>query len=778
MPKTFTLSPGEVTALAAARRALARGAFAEVARRYEQAAQAREKDAGDAGRHWRRALDFWVAAGETRRGLACARRLLRQRLAPRDRGAVLLAAAQLQLAAGRVREALRHFGRARTLLARDRDRRRLALMGEAEARIVLGEPLAARALFARCLADAERSGDAWAACSAELRLATLDLWLGDTLAARESLESVRARAAARYLRSIEAEAGAGLAEAELALGRPEQTQREAGHAAHLYRLMERDRNADYVERWEAAAIAARLRALDAAARETAGPVLWRQALRKLAKARRAAEGRRIAEAEILIEESKLLSGKAAAERLRRAKKLWPAVVRFEPERRDSVNLEEPEPRPRALARVLEERRAEHERLASEMAGAIAVSAHVRVPTGNDPDRARWAILEARRSERSHVAPAPIPRLRPDERLVTLAKRGEEIEAWVSPGPSAHFVLGEVATWRAALDEISRQVRDAEGWPDSVVPETLIDNSRRTLERVGASLWTPLWPALEGAARVVILPDPALPDLPWTALLLAAPPARWPRPRMLSLVPSASLPRPAAWSLRPNLSLALAERSAEQSIVEREARAVARVLRGQWKALTPDALDALAHARLHHWAPAVVVPRPSAALTRLPDGEDGVPVWRLARRGVRPELVVLPRLESEVRAPLEVARIVGRVGPEGARRAGAGASRRKSAPAFPDGGSLARTLLAGRASRAVVNAWPYEAPASAGLVGAFYAGLARGDEPAEALFTAQRRAFEEGLHPAAWAGFSMWGWSEPPAKMPTPARAALVRSPNE
>lgn len=755
MPKSFSLSPQESLALARARRALARGAFADVARRYEQAARAREKDGGDGSRHWRRALDFWVAAGEAKGGLACARHLLRKRLAPRDRGAVLLAAAQLQLLAGRPRAAIRAFARARALLARDRDRRRLVLIGEAEAKIALGEPLAARALFARCLADAERFGDAWTACSAELRLATLDLWLGDALAARESLESVRTRAAARHLQSIEAEAAATLAEAELGLGRPEQAQREAEHAAHLYREMERDRDADYVERWEAAAIASRLASLDSASRETVGPVLWRQALRLLARARRAAQGRRIAEAEILLEEAALLSGKAADERIRRARKLWPALVRRPAARMARRDAEEPEPRAGALARVLGERHAEHERLASTLAGEIPSGARVRVPPGNDPDRARWAMQESRRSEEREMIPASLPRLRPDERMVIFSRRGEEIEAWVAPGPSAHLVIGDLASWRSALDEISRQVRDAEGWPDSVVPETLIDNSRRTLERVGGTIWTPLWPALTGAARLLIVPDPALPDLPWTALLLAAPPARLPRPRMVALLPSPSLPRPATWTLRPNLSLALAERSAEQSIAEREARAVARVLRGQWKALAPGALDGLAHAKLHHWSPAVVVPRPSPALARLPDGEDGVPVWRLARRGVRPDLMVLPRLESEERVPLEVARIVGRVGPEGAKRAAIG--RRKQAPSFPDAASLARVLLAGGAARVVVNAWPYEAPASAGLVGAFYAGIARGDTPSEALFTAQRRAFDEGLHVAAWGGFSMWGW---------------------
>jgi tetratricopeptide (TPR) repeat protein len=755
MIKTLPFSPREAAALARARRALARGAFAEVAQNYEQAAQAREEDRADGTRHWRRALDFWVAAREPARGLACAKRLLRAPSAPRERGAVQIAEGQLLLIAGKPRAAMRAFSQARRHLGRDRDRRRLALMGEAEAKIALGDVEEARALLARCLRDAERSGDAWASCSSELRLATLDLWLGDALGAREALENVRTRAAARHLRSLEAEASAALAEAELVLGRAEQAQRDAEHAAHLYREMERDEEADYVGRWEAAAIAARLHALDASARESAGPVLWRQALRKLAKARQATHGRRIAEAEILAQEATLLSGKPATQRWRRAKQIWPKIAPHAG-KRPSALPEEAEPKPAALARVLGERQAAHQRLVTALAGERSGPARVRVPAGQDPDMARWAIQHhARRA--SPVVPVKIPRLHADERLVVFSRAGNTVEAWVAPGPLAHFTLGEASVWRAALEEIERQVRDAEGWPDSVVPETLIDSSHRTLERFAATLWTPLLPALAGAARVLVVPDPALPELPWTALLLAAPPERLPRPRVLALLPHGSLPRPPAWSLRSGRTLAVAERSAEHSVPEREARAVARILQGQWKTLGSSPLDMLTRAQVLHWAPEVVTSRPAPALTRLPDGDAGIAVWQLARRRVRPELIVLPRLASEERMPLEVARIVGRVGPEGAHRAGAGSPRRQAAPAFPEAERLARALLASGSRRAVVNAWPYEAPASAGLIGAFYAGLARGDDPADALFTAQRRAFDEGLHPAAWAGFSMWGW---------------------
>src|SRR5262245_3129987 len=145
MPKTLPFSPREAAALARARRALAKGAFAEVAQSYEQAARARDQDGADGARHWRRALDFWVAARVTSRGLLCAERLLRRRSIGAERGPIDLARGQLQLIAGRPRAAMWAFAQARRSLGRDRDRRRLALMGEAEAKIALGEVHEARA---------------------------------------------------------------------------------------------------------------------------------------------------------------------------------------------------------------------------------------------------------------------------------------------------------------------------------------------------------------------------------------------------------------------------------------------------------------------------------------------------------------------------------------------------------------------------------------------------------------------------------------------------------
>ena len=717
MPKPVSLSPRESSALAAARRALAAGRLAEVARRYEDAARAREAAGESPLRHRRRALDFWVEAGETGRGLACARSLLRARLTGAERGAVGLAVARLHLLAGHARKAALHFARARRLLGRDRERARQAALGEAQARVEGGEVVAARRILERCRSDSRKAGDSWAAATALLRLGQLELRAQDPWAAREVLEEARSLSEARHLLSVEAESTAALAEAELALGRAEPALRHAEHAAHVLREMERDVEADRLLALEGAALAARYEALDPSLRDTAGPALRRQALQRLARARRRAVRDRDRELERLLS--------AARRKLDRKRPPPPPSP-----------IEEAEPRARGLGRVLAARSAEQ---ASR--------------------RPRHFLL----GPEPHPAPRSVealPRLRPGERLVVLHVLGEEIEAWVADdhdGLRARIALGAAATWRDAASALDRQVHDAAGWPDSVVPEHLVNESRRALERLGATTWTPLLPALAGGSHVIVVPDPALPSLPWAGLLLASPPAAWPRPRSVSLLPATSLARPPAWKLAPRQTLALAERTTDQPLAEREARAVARVLGGSWKAVSASAplLDVLRPARLHHWASTIVAARP-AELSRLPDGETGTPLWRLARAGIHPQLVVVPRIEAEGTSRIEVARIVGRVGPEGARRAPP-ADRALPPQAFPDADAFARALLAGGAARALVNGWPFEAPASAGLVGSFYAGLARGDAPAEALFTAQRRAFDEGLHPAAWAGFALWGW---------------------
>jgi hypothetical protein len=353
-------------------------------------------------------------------------------------------------------------------------------------------------------------------------------------------------------------------------------------------------------------------------------------------------------------------------------------------------------------------------------------------------------------------------------MVVLADLDGLVHAWaLAPGrPPAHFTLGSTAAWRADARAFRRHAGDAAGWPDAVVPETLSRAARRALAGCAARLWTPLWPALAGAARVLVVPDPGLPDLPWGGLALAAPPRAWPRPRGITLLPAAALPRPARWRLPARASLALAERTAEHPLAEREARGVARIVAGEAlpiPALSTGAGDAadlllarLRRARLWHAATRVVTDAELPALSWLDLRGATLALWRLGRAGVALRLAALPWSVPEA-PPLPVfGRVVGRVGPEGARRARGGPA--SPAPGRdPAGGGVARTLLAGAAERVLVGVWPPEPAAAAGVIGVFYAGLARGDAPADALFAAQRRAADEGLHPAAWAALSLWGW---------------------
>jgi hypothetical protein len=166
---------------------------------------------------------------------------------------------------------------------------------------------------------------------------------------------------------------------------------------------------------------------------------------------------------------------------------------------------------------------------------------------------------------------------------------------------------------------------------------------------------------------------------------------------------------------------------------------------------------LRRARLWHVAVRVRTDPEVPALSRIDLGGTDLPLWRIGRARIAPRLAVLPWCFPDSHPVPSIGRVVGRVGPEGARRVSIPAAARALPP--PTGSvAVARALLASGTERVVVSAWPLEPGASTGVIGAFYAGLARGDLPAESLFAAQRRASEEGLHPAAWAGFDIWGWS--------------------
>lgn len=359
-------------------------------------------------------------------------------------------------------------------------------------------------------------------------------------------------------------------------------------------------------------------------------------------------------------------------------------------------------------------------------------------------------------------------LRSDEALIVFAKRSGDVHAWVRGGRArtlAHFRLGPAAGWRLAARAIQQQVREASGWPDSVVPDGLVRASRRALEAAAFEWWTPLWPALEGVCHLLLAPDPDLPALPWPALLLLAPPLAWPRPRSIWLVPSPAASRPPAWRLPQGRGFALAERSAEMPLAEREARGVARIVHGEW--MTTSALGLgeidpreallarLRPARLWHAAVRLHARRDLPAFSHFDLEDRQVPLWWLGRRRLALRLAVFSACESSEPKLPPVGRVVGQVGPLGARPLAPVPTSHVAASW--DSSGVARVLIASGIERVVVNSWPVEDAARAPLLGSFYAGLARGDSPGVALLLAQRKAHEEGLHPALWAGLAAWGW---------------------
>jgi hypothetical protein len=101
-------------------------------------------------------------------------------------------------------------------------------------------------------------------------------------------------------------------------------------------------------------------------------------------------------------------------------------------------------------------------------------------------------------------------------------------------------------------------------------------------------------------------------------------------------------------------------------------------------------------------------------------------------------------------------VVGRITPEGSRRLRPEGSTASASIVAPDD-AIARLIVGSIAKRAVIDTGEGDSSASSAVLGSLYAGLARGDSPADSLFLAQRKAFDEQLHPAVWAEFTHWGW---------------------
>jgi tetratricopeptide (TPR) repeat protein len=383
-------------------------------------------------------------------------------------------------------------------------------------------------------------------------------------------------------------------------------------------------------------------------------------------------------------------------------------------------------------------------------------------------RAREACFRALESSLAPIPSPTVPALTEAEALVVFSCLDEKVHTWVVRPPRevvTHICTLDAANWRDAATVIDQQIGDASGWPDAIIPETLARGALTVLSDIGTRIWTPLWPALQGAARVLIVLDPSMPLLPFAALALAAQPESWPRPRSITLVPDPSLERARRWRAPSGDVYAVATRDPVLPVAYREAQGVVRILGGEIATASSLHRDergmrggwaaSLRSAGLWHVAAPVYSHADHPGFSYVDLGDESLPFHWLAGETHSLRLIVLPKCSREPPAFPALGRVVGLVGPEGARRFRTPPSPKRSEPALYD---LARFLLDTGVERVVLNEYGGGDEASPSVVtSAFYAGLARGDNPAEALFLAQRNAWGEKLHPVLWSGYSSWGW---------------------
>jgi hypothetical protein len=383
------------------------------------------------------------------------------------------------------------------------------------------------------------------------------------------------------------------------------------------------------------------------------------------------------------------------------------------------------------------------------------------------ERARGSYFRKHEGETVRDPSAAIPDLAEPEALVTFANLDGDIHAWVVRSPAkvvAHHRLLTASDWRESASSLAQQLQDARGWPDAIIPETLIRSSQTLLRELGTRLWTPLWPALSGAARILIAPDGSLPLLPFTALILAAEPSSWPRPRAVSLVPDPGAPRSRRWRTPNGRAYAVATRDPILPVSQREAQGVVRVIGGEVAALFDLRSDergerrelsrSLRKARLFHVAAPVYTLADHPGFSFLDLGDELLPLWWLARESRSLRLIVLPDCACEGPATPALGRVVGAIGPEGVKRVRGPSTRVQPHTGLYD---LSRFLLDAGIERVVMSVHCGDEGGPSAVLSTFYAGLARGDTPSEALFLAQRNAWSEEIHPVLWSGYSCWGW---------------------
>ena len=263
-------------------------------------------------------------------------------------------------------------------------------------------------------------------------------------------------------------------------------------------------------------------------------------------------------------------------------------------------------------------------------------------------------------------------------------------------------------------------------------QQLIERARMRLRRLYALIWQPLAPALDGRARVIVVPHGQLGSAPFAALEDAQ--GCLAQRHLLAMAPSARLAlhgvaRPPAGTAP---ALVLGE-STRLPHAAQEARRVSDMLAAATTAIGKEATftrlkAAAAGARVIHLACHAQFrsDNPTFSALHLHDGPLTVDV--IESLGLGPATVVLSGCET------------------GLADAGSG----------DEMVGLVRAFLIAGASRVVASLWPVDDAVTAGFMTHFYEALGSDAAPAEALARAQHAVRQRHPHPLHWAAFTLYG----------------------
>jgi hypothetical protein len=328
-------------------------------------------------------------------------------------------------------------------------------------------------------------------------------------------------------------------------------------------------------------------------------------------------------------------------------------------------------------------------------------------------------------------------LQPNEALVEFFFLGESLHAFVlrPDGLSLRRDLAGADEIREALERwrfLVEKTRLGRGYLEAH-RATLRAAALRSLERLGALLWTPLGPALEGVRRVVLVPAGPLFYVPFHALRTEG---RFLIERLEVSRAASARAYAAAHDLpraRRNAALVLALERPDLPAIENEVASLRRRLPDARVFTGPDARRAILRrfgngARVVHIASHATFRSDNPLLSAIELADGGLTFYDLFDMHLGADLVVLSGCQTGEHDVLEGDEILG----------------------------LSRGFLYAGAASLIASLWPVDDVATARFMERFYEALDDAPGPRAALARAMRASIDEGCDPLEWAPFYLTG----------------------